>query len=466
MSAEVAVYVQSKYAKPAYTVESYNVRAWPGLEMVCHALRQAGIEVDYCSSATAGRYKVVLVSITSGCDWYPFVGERLRWPVTARPTVIAGGAGLLNVRPFLRWCDIFCLGRAEEYIVPLVRSALAGEKLEHPSIIYGADFDLGKTYYIDAGTGLYPHAVPLANGKTWRESAYGCQRKCMFCAYTWHRRHIGGLQNEAGAGDVLWGGSAEKTIFELDLARPETWGLPKLRIVGLDGFSERLRRMVNKPITRDMLRGFFRGLAAAKVAPNHMKIYNIVGYPTETEADWFEFLEDLTAADEGWTKIDPQWGIEVHSTPFRPMPATPGACWPMSPVNFRGRIVKVLSQGKHREYKGIFYRGNRFWAAESRGTESLPTVILDALALRGVEDDSETIVRLAGSTKFRNASMAHKTAMLERHVDIARLFAGYTWDTLPTRYLASYIPNDKLQNIDAVARKRAGAPWPAEGGTA
>jgi hypothetical protein len=43
MSADVAVYVQSKYAKPAYTVESYNVRAWPGLEMVCHALRVAGI---------------------------------------------------------------------------------------------------------------------------------------------------------------------------------------------------------------------------------------------------------------------------------------------------------------------------------------------------------------------------------------------------------------------------------------
>ena len=49
MSAEVAVYVQSKYAKPAYTVESYNVRAWPGLEMVCHALRQAGIEVGYAN---------------------------------------------------------------------------------------------------------------------------------------------------------------------------------------------------------------------------------------------------------------------------------------------------------------------------------------------------------------------------------------------------------------------------------
>ncbi|KPK46517.1 MAG: hypothetical protein AMK72_09715 [Planctomycetes bacterium SM23_25] len=114
MSAGVAVYVQSKYAKPAYAVESYNVRAWPGLEMVCHALRAAGIEVEYCSAATVGRYKVVLVSITSGCDWYPFIGERLRWK--GHGTVIAGGAGLLNARPFLRWVDVFCFGRAEDYI--------------------------------------------------------------------------------------------------------------------------------------------------------------------------------------------------------------------------------------------------------------------------------------------------------------------------------------------------------------
>jgi hypothetical protein len=40
MSAQVAVYVLSKYAKPAYTVENYNVRAWPGLEMICHVPQQ------------------------------------------------------------------------------------------------------------------------------------------------------------------------------------------------------------------------------------------------------------------------------------------------------------------------------------------------------------------------------------------------------------------------------------------
>ena len=79
MKPQVAVYVQRGYAKPTYARESYNVRAWPGLEMVCDALRRAGIEVGYCSAATAGRYRVVLVSITSGCDWYPYVAERAPW---------------------------------------------------------------------------------------------------------------------------------------------------------------------------------------------------------------------------------------------------------------------------------------------------------------------------------------------------------------------------------------------------
>jgi hypothetical protein len=457
-TAQVAVYVQGRYAKPAYKVESYNTRAWPGLELICHALRHAGIEVDYCSAATVGRYKVVLVSITSGCDWHPFVAERLRWKSAG--TIIAGGAGLLNVRPFLRWVDIFCLGRSEDYVVPVVRAALAGEKHEHPSVCYAADFDIDRSYILDAGRQLYPHPVDLANGKTWREAASGCQRKCLFCGYTWHRRHIGGMQNQSGAGDALWGGSAEKTIFELDLKKPESWGLPKFRIVGLDGFSERLRRTVNKPITREMLRAFFHGLGSSEVAPNRMKIYNIVGYPTETEDDWFEFVEDLAAADAPFDKVDPQWGIELHSTPFRAMPATPCACWPMSYCNYRERIAKTLRQDKHDEYRSVFFRGNRFWSAESHGTESLPTVVLDALVLRGTEDDSEVIARLASTPKFRNGSTRHRQAILERHVDIDRLFGAYTWETLPTRYLGTYVPVEKMQNADAVARKRAAKPWP------
>jgi len=218
--------------------------------------------------------------------------------------------------------------------------------------------------------------------------------------------------------------------------------------------------MAGKPIIRGMLRGFLRGLASSGVAPNRMKLYNIVGYPTETEEDWFEFVEDVAAADAPFEKVDPQWGLELHSTPFRPMPATPTACWPMSPVNYRGRIVRVLRQGKYDEYQRVFFRGNRFWAAESHGTESLPAVILDALVLRGTEDDSEVVARLATSPKFRNASMKHRTAILERHVDIDRLFGAYTWANLPTRYLRTYVPLEKMQRADELARGRAAKPWP------
>ena len=45
----------------------------------------------------------------------------------------------------------------------------------------------------------------------------------------------------------MWGSaSRERTLFELDLSDPETWDLQHLEMVGLDGLSERLRRMAGK----------------------------------------------------------------------------------------------------------------------------------------------------------------------------------------------------------------------------
>ncbi len=457
--AKVAVYVQSAYAKPTYAVESYNVRAWPGLEMVCDALRRAGLEVDYCSAATVSRYKLVLVSITAGCDWYSFLAERVRWK--ANGLVVAGGPGILNVRPFLPYADVFCFGRAEAYVVPLIRALLRGGAYRHPSVCYSSEFNMRRRYRIDGGECVYPHEVTLANGKRWRETAIGCQRKCCFCGYTWHRRHVGGLQAESGAGNALWGGKAsERTIFELDLADPESWDLGHLRMVGLDGFSERLRRVVNKPITRAMFQGFLRGLATARGHPaGKMKVYNVVGYPTEGPEDWKEFGEDLARVDAELPNSQQRWGIVLHSTPFKAVPATPAATWPMSYRNYRGLISRVLKQG--RPHQGnLFFKGNKLWAVESKGTESLPTCILEALALRGTEDDTEIVARLGASRRFANARVARKVAMLEQHLDVAKLFRGYTWKDLPTRYLAPYAGKDVIQNIDAITRRRAGRrPW-------
>ena len=50
--------------------------------------------------------------------------------------------------------------------------------------------------------------------------------------------------------------------------------------------------------------------------------------------------------------------------------------------------------------------------------------------------------------------------MLERYLDVARLFRGYTWRDLPTRYLRSYTAPEKIKRADEAARRRtAGVPW-------
>ena len=170
--------------------------------------------------------------------------------------------------------------------------------------------------------------------------------------------------------------------------------------------------------------------------PQQVKFYNIVGYPTETEDDWFEFLDDVVQADKELPKLEKQGCILLHSTPFRAMPLTPLCCAEMSYKNYRGRIARVLGQGK---YKGnIFYKGNSFFAVESMGTDSLSSVIKSAIVWRGTEKDTDNIVRIACSKKFENASATVKQLTLEKYFDVPNLFRRYTLEDLPTRYLNTY----------------------------
>lgn len=431
---KVAIYVVSEQAKQTYKQESFAIRKWPGLSVIKHALEANGINVGYCGMADVSEQDIVLVSITGACDWWPFIAERQRWK-SGKYKVICGGAGVLNVRPFLTFADIFVFGRAETFIADLVRDAASGNRYKHNSVCYSDSFIATGTYEICSNTPIYPHEVMLEDGSRWSELVIGCQNRCLFCGYTWQRQHAGGLHS-SGSGDGLLGFALEKTLLELDLDNPSTWETKsnKLRIVAIDGFSERLRRSVNKPITRERLRGFFRGLA--KIGPPHqIKIYNLVGLPGETHTDWQEFVDDLAAADCE-CKPDKQWSIVLHNTPFRSMPATPAAHWPMSYRNYRGEICKSLSKGKHKG--NIFFQGNKFWAVESMGTDSIATHILDAIVWRGTEKDARNVGLIAASSRFWGSDMPTRKATLERYFDVRELFKAYARGAEPTAYLRSW----------------------------
>jgi hypothetical protein len=435
---KIGVYVLTKYAKQTYSKECYNVRINAGMAVVCDILKRAGYtNIDYCSSSTAHKFDMVMYSVTADCDWWEFVAERVTWK-KGDYKVVVGGQGVLNPRPFLELVDYFVLGRAENVQDKIADAILNGVDCNDEHVVCSKTYNPDRLYYINQSDEIYPHDILLDNGQTYHEDVIGCNHKCLFCGYTWHRKQA--VQEEFNYSG-LWNGGADRERAMIDMHNGVDVDLVKLRTTAIDGLSERLRFSVNKKITRSMLQEFLERLAKCE-KPHQVKFYNIVGYPTETFDDWEEFLDDIRTVDAGFRKQEKQTSILLHSTPFRAMPATPLACKPMSYINYRGLIAKKL--GKYK-YKGnIFYQGNAMWGVESMATESLCTVTQSAIIWRGTESDTANIIKIATNKKFSAASSLVKQATLEKYFDVAKLFGAYTPDTLPTRNIRTYCKVEKM----------------------
>lgn len=435
---KIGVYVLSKYAKQTYSKECYDVRLNAGMAVVCDVLKRAGFtNIDYCSSANVHKFNMVMFSVTADCDWWEFIAERVKWQ-KGDYKVCVGGQGVLNPRPFLQYVDYFILGRAEGVQDKVAQCILDGEECVDEHVVSSRSFHMDTLYYINQVEQIYPHDIKLENGQIYHEDVIGCNHKCLFCGYTWHRKQAAQEEfNYSG----LWNGGKDRERAMIDMHNGIDVDLAKLRTTAIDGLSERLRFAVNKKITREMLREFLDRLARCE-KPHQVKFYNIVGYPTETFDDWQEFLEDIQIVDSKLAKSAKQTSVLLHSTPFRAMPATPLACKPMSYINYRGLIAKKLGKGR---YKGnIFYQGNALWAVESMATESLSTVIQSAIVWRGTEKDSDNIAKLACSSKFASANAKVKQATLEKYFDVSKLFGAFTPDTLPTRNIRTYCGVEKM----------------------
>ena len=435
----ICAYVQEAYSKANYKNECMDTRQFVGLRVVIDCLERAGYSVEYAGLATVHQYDVVLVSLTADCDWWTFISERQRWRKGGYK-VLVGGAGVLHVAPFLPWFYAAMLGRGENLIVPLIQGIEAGDRWESESVLYSDTFSEDKTYRLAQVDLQYPHPIKLSENRKFCEGAIGCNHKCLFCGYTWQRKFVSPHEYYRME-DSLFGNIADKERAMLDLDEdPRSIDFSHLRTTAIDGFSERLRVGVNKPITRRIIHNFLVAMINSPAKPHQLKFYNICGYPTETDEDWMEFLDELRLADEATDRRDKQWSIVLHSTPFRAMPATPMACAPMSKRNYRGLIGGKLGAG----LKGnLIYQGKNLWAVESMGTDSLSTVMLSAIAHRGSREDSENIGRLCATKKFWSASASVREKTLERYFDMDRLFGPFTPETLPSRYLRTYLPVER-----------------------
>lgn len=432
---KICAYVPDKHAKANYKHESLDTRAFVGLKMVIDSLQRAGYTVEWAGKINVHKYDIVLVSLTSDCDWWPYIAERLQWP-KGDYKVIIGGAGLLHISPFLPFADYFVWGRGEHIMPQLIKAIERGEKFHCESIAESKTFSEDQIYRIAQTTNLYPHEVKLSETKHFQEDIIGCPHKCFFCGYTWHRKFVSDKNYFDLAGSQLFGSSKDREFAMLDYASGKVeinW--PKLRTTAIDGFSERLRFMVNKRISDKTLRAFLRDMIESDAKPHQIKFYNLCGLPTETEDDWWELIEAFRSTDNLKNIHGKQWSIVLHTTPFRPMPATPLACAPMSYRNYREEFARVLGKGLR---GNLIFQGKNLWVVESMGTDGLATVILSAIAHRGSRADTENIIKLCLNRKFWDASNGVKVKTLEKYFDVKKLFAEYTPETLPSRYLKSY----------------------------
>jgi hypothetical protein len=457
--AQIAFYLPEKNSKKNYK-RGQKALGWAGMSMIRDALLRRGNDVDFCDKDSVTGRKIILVSLTSAIDWYEFIKERIQWE-KGDYTVVVGGPGLDNIRPFLEYADIFVWGRAEDIIVPLLMRVLMKRKYEHPSVCYSEDFSVSNRYEFKQSEQCYPEPVPLSNGNRWIEQAIGCKQKCLFCNYSWTRTHVGGEQSESGASGSIWGNSIESSIFQLDLDSPESWPQGSTLTFGLDGMSERLRRMVNKPISREMLEKFIHGLGIAygEAKAHKVKIYNIVGLPTETKEDWFEMAEIMYQSSPPRVVKDSKiTKVQMHHTPFKPPPCTPVATWPVSFVNYRDIIVPRLQHENCKEYQYGLYAGTTVDFNSTYATESVASTAMWMLTFRGVEQDAPGIREIATSSKFNSRNTQEKMDTLNRLFDTEKIFGCYTWDKLPTKYLHTHTSYDKLESIsDHFLRKFGGS---------
>ena len=266
------------------------------------------------------------------------------------PLVLAGGAAIfLNPEPVADFIDALCIGEAEELLPDLLeelcgdssgRSGLLEELSKLPGVYVPALFrkELKKTVTRLYATDLDRHSVatvinaPEAEFSDLHlvELSRGCPRGCRFCAagyiyLPYRQRSVDGVKAEvdrgiannrkigliaAAVGDYHGIGNLCRYIVD----RGGSFSVSSLRIDGLDetmtdllvesghktatlapeGGSQRLRDLIKKGITEEQILSACERLIGKDIL--NLKLYFIIGLPTETETETAESLDGRSMA--------------------------------------------------------------------------------------------------------------------------------------------------------------------------
>jgi len=314
------------------------------------------------------------------------------------PLIIAGGPCVTaNPMPLAPFFDCFCIGEAEAIAPPMIpvmlESILPGEETRDellkklatlPGVFvpaYPPENNVARQYA--ASLDESPAASVILTNDTELGDLYlieaerGCQRGCRFCLVNTafspmrfrsvdnllkqakdglsRRRRIGlvgpAVTDHPRINELLAGLNelrAEISISSLrigsittDILDPLDKGKTQSIAIAPEAGSQRLRDVINKGVSEDEILKVADEIAGHRFT--HLKLYFIVGLPTETDED-IEDIVRLSLAIKD--RLDRKHGgirLTLNAAPFVPKAGTPFQWLPMAPLDTLTDRLAILS---------------------------------------------------------------------------------------------------------------------------
>jgi radical SAM superfamily enzyme YgiQ (UPF0313 family) len=308
------------------------------------------------------------------------VPARFRQRNASHPIVAVGGFAVrLNPGPILPFVDLVVPSEAEEVLGSIVETLLEGHGQQRKELFLALGAIKGVAVHPDSNTRipacLYSGQTPASQVGPQADSVFsnmflvetgrGCPVGCRFCAVGYSRRPpvffsvdqivaaaAEGLKSGLKIGlvgaslarhpdlvelverfasqgadfspasldaNVLAGPSGETLLGQLNRSGQRTITM------AVESGSERMRRMINKPLTPDKLQCAVKRLGQAGIL--NLKLYLMYGLPTETEDDLEQTVILVKQVQEWLLSAQKQHGragrLTISANPFVPKPHTP-----------------------------------------------------------------------------------------------------------------------------------------------
>ena len=281
---------------------------------------------------------VILITCVSPIDEKYVARVRQKYP---QKRIFCGGAAGTSPHSLGKHCDGVCVGDGQTFMEALLTHG-ADAALSLPNVwIDGQSREVS----VDSAFPWDLPPIKCEDGAIRIWCGRGCKNKCAFCQTGWGQEY---QENPDGAHVIRQShrlvGKGEKIAYlSNDVAQHSFYhGLPKIEHgsysvkylkqnglpparqirLGIEGVSERLRALVNKPISHDDLLGCTAWL---NKNGKGVRWFLIAGLPGETASDW----EELRSAVMEWKRRVQKGVLALSFTAWCPDPATPLAPMPL-----------------------------------------------------------------------------------------------------------------------------------------